>query len=262
MRVLDNVKFLIVLMLVFCAQGLWAQGPPITTGTPVMLGLDGNGIRTFGKFISKEKAKVYVHPIGIPFNVSSKFQIGTILPFKAINPEDGVSTSGISDIAIFSKYQLFKKDGTAKTFRILATYKHVFPTGNTKSIPKIGSGLHQNFLGFVLGKVSSKVGIYGDFGYNLVQGPASDNFVYNFSIGIPLLPQQYPQKQINTFLEFNGNYIFKPNIHTLFIAPGITFIPGRRILFETSFQYPLLQKNVGINKTNYTFLLGTRFLLN
>jgi len=78
-------------------------------------------------------------------------------------------------------------------------YKHVFPTGNIKSMPQLGSGLHKNYLGLILGKVSSKIGIYGDFGYNLVEGPASDNFTYNFSVGIPLLPQQYPQKQILVF---------------------------------------------------------------
>ncbi len=264
MRVLDNVKFkqILAIIWILCAQVTWAQGPPITTDTPVMLGLAGNGIRTFGKFIIKEKVKVYVHPIGIPYNVTSKFQIGAIVPFKVIDPNDGATSKGFSDIIFFSKHQIYKKDGKAKTFRILVNYKHIFPTGNIKSIPRLGSGLHKNYLGFILGKVTSKIGIYGDFGYNLVEGPASDQFSYNFSVGIPLLPQQYPQKQINTFLEFNGNYVFKPEIHTLFISPGITFIPGRRVLFETGFQYPILQKNIIDNKTKFTILLGTRFLLN
>ncbi|MBL4642398.1 MAG: hypothetical protein JKY44_02280 [Flavobacteriaceae bacterium] len=80
-------------------------------------------------------------------------------------------------------------------------------------------------------------------------------------MGIPLLPQKYPQKQINTFIEFNGNYVIDPNIHTIFISPGLQFIPGRRMLFETSFQIPIVQNNISTTKTKFMFLLGTRFLI-
>jgi len=43
-----------LLIIIFSATAVFAQGPPITTETPIMLGIEGNGIRTFGKFISKE----------------------------------------------------------------------------------------------------------------------------------------------------------------------------------------------------------------
>ena len=244
------------------ATALFAQGPPITVETPVMLGFEGSGIRTFGRFISKENVKIYIQPIGIPYNITPEFQVGGILPFKFITPEGTETTGGLADITIFTKYQLFKKDGTAKTFRILANVKQSFPTGKTKSNPKLGSGIYQTYVGLIVGKISSKIGIYGDFGYNITSNETTDNFLYNISVGIPLLPHEYPQKQINTFLEFNGNYIIDPNIHTLFISPGFQFIPGRRILFETSFQLPIVQNNIVTNKTNYMVLLGTRFLIN
>ena len=140
--------------------------------------------------------------------------------------------------------------------------KHTFPTGKTSSIPAIGSGLYQTYVGLVIGKLTTKKGLYADFGYNITNKNASDNFLYNFSIGVPLLPHKYPQKQLNTYLEFNGNYVFDPKVHTLFISPGLQFIPGRRILFETSFQIPIVQNNITTNKTEYMVLLGTRFLLN
>ncbi|MEE8289408.1 MAG: hypothetical protein V3R25_08335, partial [Nitrosomonadaceae bacterium] len=38
----------------------YAQGPPIFTDTPLLLGLEGGGIRTFGKYISKENANIYL----------------------------------------------------------------------------------------------------------------------------------------------------------------------------------------------------------
>lgn len=246
----------------FLATVTHSQGPPITTETPVMLGLEGSGIRTFGKFISKENANIYVQPIGIPYNITPKFQVGGIFPFKFITPKGAKTNSGISDITLFSKYQLYKKDGKAKTFRILANIKQSFPTGKTSSNPKIGSGIYQTYVGLILGKISTAIGIYGDVGYNITSNGATDNFLYNFSVGIPLLSQKYPQKQINTFLEFNGNYVIDPKIHTLFISPGLQFIPGRRMLFETSFQIPIAQNNISLNKTKYMLLLGTRFLIN
>jgi len=227
-----------------------------------MLGLEGSGIRTFGKFISMENANIYVQLIGIPYNITSKFQVGGIFPFKFITPNGTQTTGGFSDMIVFAKYQLYKKDETAKTFRVLANIKQSFPTGKTTSVPPIGSGIYQTYIGLIIGKISTDVGVYGDFGYNITSNKTTDNFLYNFSIGIPLLPQKYPQKQINSYLEFNGNYLINSKIHTFFISPGLQFIPGRRILFETSFQIPVLHENVTTNKTNYMVLLGTRFLLN
>jgi len=239
----------------------FSQGPPITVNTPVMLGLEGAGIRTFGKFVSKENVNIYIQPIVIPYNIFPKFQVGTILPFVFKTPNSMETVGGFGDMAIFAKYQLYKKDGKAKTFRILGTVKQTFPTGKISSSPPIGNDLYQTQIGLILGRITSAIGVYGDFGYNITNNDASDNFAYNFSIGIPLLAHQYPQKQINTYLEFNGNYIFDSSIHTLFISPGVQFIPGRRILFETSFQIPVMQQNITFNKTNYMILFGTRFLI-
>ncbi len=255
-------KVLQISILLFSTTPLFAQGPPITTQTPVMLGLEGNGIRSFGKFISKENVNIYVQPIGIPYNISTKFQIGGIFPYKVVNPKNGDAVNGFTDLTVFAKYQLYKKDGKAKTFRILANVKQTFPTGKTSTMPAIGSGLSQTYIGLIVGKISTRVGFYSDFGYTITNKGATDSFSYNFSVGIPLLEQKYPQKQLNTFLEFNGNYLIDPNIHTVFVSPGLQWIPGRRFLLETSFQLPILQQNINTNKTNYMLLIGTRFLIN
>ena len=255
-------KFQPFFFLTFLTVFSWAQGPPIITQTPVMLGLEGSGIRTFGKFISKENVNVYVQVFALPYNISPKFQIGGILPYKSINPKRMSSVNGFADVTLFAKYQLYKKDGKAKTFRILANLKQTFPTGNSSNTPAVGTDLSQTYFGLIAGKITSAVGIYSDFGYTVTNKGITDNFSYNFSVGIPLLPQKYPQKQLNSFLEFNGNYLFDSRVHTLFISPGLQFIPGRRFLFETSFQIPIVQQNINTNKTNYMLLLGTRFLLN
>ena len=252
---------LLFIIIILTTYQLFSQGPPITVGTPVMLGLEGGGIRTFGKFISKKNANIYIQPFVIPYNITPKFQVGTILPFVFKTPDNSTTVGGFGDMSLFAKYQLYKKDGKAKTFRILGIIKQTFPTGKTSSSPPIGNDLYQTQIGLIVGRISSTIGIYGDFGYNITNKDTSDNFTYNFSVGVPLFAHQYPQKQINTYLEFNGNYIFDSSVHTLYISPGIQYIPGRRILFETSFQIPVLQQNITSNKTNYMVLLGTRFLI-
>lgn len=260
--ILKMTKFQSFIFLIFLTTFSWAQGPPITTQTPVMLGLEGSGIRTFGKFISKENANVYVQVFAIPYNISPKFQVGAVLPFKFINPEGMASVNSFADMTLFAKYQLYKKDGKAKTFRILANVKQTFPTGNFSIRPPVGEGLSQTYIGLIIGKTTTDIGFYSDFGYTLTNKGVTDSFSYNFSVGVPLLPQQYPPNQLNTYLEFNSNYFFGSKIHTLFISPGLQYIPGRRILFETSFQIPIVQQNITANKTNYMIMIGTRLLLN
>ena len=139
------IKWISLCICFLSVIALFAQGPPITTETPIMLGLEGNGIRTFGKFISKENVNVYIQPIAIPYNISSKFQIGGIFPIKFITPKGKAMTGGFADITVFAKYQLYKKDETAKTFRILANIKqglkevHLIEQGKMKSRPARGN---------------------------------------------------------------------------------------------------------------------------
>ncbi|RME02016.1 MAG: hypothetical protein D6814_00400, partial [Calditrichaeota bacterium] len=104
-------------LVVFMATGAGAQGPPIFTDTPIMLGLQGRGVRTFAKFIRKStlrrdgnkisddlnrRVTVRVTPIALPFNLfSDRFQIGTILPLMDINFKSTMqnrSSSGVGDI--------------------------------------------------------------------------------------------------------------------------------------------------------------------
>ncbi len=240
----------------------YSQGPPITVNTPVMLGLGGSGIRIIGKFISKENSTIYVNTIGIPYNISPKFQVGGLIPFKFINPKGTDYSSGFSDLSLFAKYQLYKKDETAKTFRILTHLKQSVPTGKTNSTPPIGTGFYQTYLGLIIGSISTKTGIYGDVGYQFSGNHSTDIITYNSSIGVPLFPITYPQNQLNTYLELNGEYIIDTKSHILSISPGLQFIPGKRILFETSFQLPITQRKIKSEKTNYSLLLGTRILLN
>lgn len=252
---------LILLAVISIRKNSQAQGPPIFTDSPVLLGLEGRGIRTFGKYISKKNANVYMQPIGIPYNVTPNLLVGIIAPFISKSPKGMETQSGIGDIAAFAKYIIIQKDNLGKTFRTLVKVKETFPTGNTTNTPAIGSGAYQTAIGLVSGYITKKYGIYGELGYNITSNNLSDNFIYNIAFGYPIIPPQYPPKQLNVYLEFNGNYIIDNQQNILFISPGIQLIPHRRFIFETGIQFALIENVPDNQKTNFMYLLGTRILI-
>jgi len=255
--------WLTVIIFLLTSFSLLAQGPPIFTGTPVMLGLEGRGIRTFGKYISKENATAYVHPVAFPYNINSDLQVGGILPFVHKNPKPEAinAQSGIGDAAAFFKYEVLQKDWKGKTLRGLVKIQETFPTGNTENMPALGAGEYQTLISFVSGYITTKWGIYGDLGYNITSRTATENFLYNIAVGIPLLPQKWPPKQLNVYLEMNGNYLLDSKQNNLFISPGAQFIAGKRLLVETGIQYPLVDAAPEGQKTKFMYLLGTRILI-
>ena len=257
-------KDLSILVLIFgllLTMNVKAQGPPIFTDTPIMLGLQGRGLRTFGNIISKENANAYTQVLVLPYNLTTKWQIGAISPYISLNPKGLDNQSGFGDIKIFTKYQIYKKDGKAKTFRSLVKLTQTFPTTNEDKNPGLGTGAYQTTISLVNGYVTTKFGIYGEVGYNIVGEGLPNNFVYNLAFGYPLLPQKYPPNQLNVFLEFNGNYVFNEVGNNLFISPGIQYIAGRRFLFESGIQFPLDETAVEGQETNYILRIGTRILI-
>jgi len=139
-----------------------AQGPPIFTDTPIMLGLEGRGIRTFGNIIAKENANAYVQIFAIPYNINHKWQVGAIAPFVSKSPNGLTSRSGFGDMKVFTKYQIYQKDGKAKTMRSLIKITETLPTGNTTEMPTLGSDAWQTTVSLVNGYITTKYGIYGE----------------------------------------------------------------------------------------------------
>ena len=96
------------------ASNLFAQGPPINTDTPILLGLEGGGFRTFGKIVSTDLGKTYVHPFAIPYNVTTNFQIGVIQPFVTRFPNNGENQSSFGNLSLFAKQMLVQIDAKLK----------------------------------------------------------------------------------------------------------------------------------------------------
>ncbi len=239
----------------------YTQGPPIFTDTPILLGLEGRGARTFGKFISKENAYIYMQTIAIPVNIAPKLAVGAIIPFVSKSIKGKPTQSGVGDIAAFLKYVVLQKDYPGKTFRALLKIEERFPTGRTSSDPPIGLDASQTYLAMVSGYITTKYGFYTEVGYNIISNHLPNPLVYNVAFSYPLLPQQYPPKQVNLSVDLNGNFISKSKTNTLFISPGIQYIPGRKVLIESGIQLPMVDDVPQGQKTNFMVMLGTRILI-
>ncbi|MFQ5630759.1 MAG: transporter [bacterium] len=273
-------------------------GPPINTDTPIMLGLEGRGVRTFAKFVRKAttlqdgdeiidslgpRVTVRVTPVAMPFNLfSERFQIGVIAPFMKIDRNLGgqeSTSSGIGDARFFAKYLLYQRDRKLETFRVASKATIKLPSGNEEKSPALGTGSTDYAFSTVAGWVKNRIGLYLEGSYNFKtskdQIDFGNSFGYNLAFGYRLFPavyETYPSPQLNGFVEINGATAGGNNINgqklqstggtTIFLSPGLQFVGGRRWLIETSLQYPIINEPNGTQlATDWTISLGTRILL-
>ncbi len=279
-------------------QEVFAQGPPINTDTPILLGLDGSGIRTFGRIIYRgtllqdgseiddptdSRIRIWASPVVVPHNLfSDKLQVRLIVPFLNVdvssNNADNSST-GIGDLDFSAKYEVFRRDAKGQTFRVASRIGIRLPTGDEDDMPPLGSGSTNYYFTTVAGFIKNRIGIYLEGIYNLNTSndtfDLGNSFNYNLAFGYRLLPkvyETYPSPQLNGFLELNGTTVNKNSLDdqslqnsggtTIFLSPGIQYIGGRRWLIEAAFQYPIVNEPNGTQlATDWRVSLGTRILI-
>ncbi len=296
-RIISSVAVSFLFSCIFL-NNAQAQGPSINTDTPIMLGLQGRGLRTFTKFVHKttllqagseinddmnRQANVRITPVIIPYTLfNERFQVGVIVPFMDIDFDSRTqqtASRGIGDFRLFTKYLLYQRDRKLETFRIAAKAAVKLPSGNENKSPALGSGSTDYAFSTVAGWIKNRIGLYLEGIYNLNTSNGStnfgDSFVYNFAFGYRLLPaiyETYPSPQLNGFLEINGATTGRNRINgqiiensggtIVFLSPGLQFVGGRKWLLEASLQYPLIQQPNGTQlATDWTISLGTRILI-
>lgn len=275
----------------------FAQGPPIQSDTPILLGLEGRGamVRT----LVMRKSKLYQNgskafdPLNrretivagllvLPFNLTSDLLVGTEIP--TINVEMKTvgrsgSSFGLGDASVFAKWVFIQVDRLGKTFRIAAKGTVKFPTGNENRHPPLGTGALDYSLGAVGAWIGKRYGVYAGIAYRFngtSEGVDRGNGLeYNAALGFRVIPAtyaMYPAKQVNTYLEVNGRFAWKDSLNdreftdsggnTILLSPGIQYIPSRILLVEASFQVPVVQRLNGTQLgTDFALSAGIRVLL-
>ena len=130
------------------AEKVSAQGPPINTDSPILLGLSGGAVRSFAKVIRKskllengeeiddtinQKLTIIVLPVVLPYNLTTRLLIGGALPLfnKDLSTNSGSSSStGIGDVKVFAKYVPLQIDRDVETIRLAVKGKVKYTTGD------------------------------------------------------------------------------------------------------------------------------------
>ncbi len=231
-----------------------AQGPPISLDTPVLLGLNGGGIRTFVKYNSFENSESLIQPVAIPYNITTELQFGLVQPVILYNNSGKEIHSGLGNLILFGKFSLLEINGVAKTFRTLLNVKQSFRTG-TKSL---NPGFTETQISIVSGYITIDYGLYTNLGYSFLSNNFNNFLSYDFGVGLPLLQQSYPPYQFNVYFELNGKYYMDSGKNILLFSPGFQFITSQVFLFETNIQIPLINE---FNKLKYSASFGIRYLI-
>ncbi len=263
-----------------------AQGPPINTDSPILLGISGAGVRSFVKVIKKssqdEDLTVTVLPVVIPYNVTTRLLVGSVFPYfnKELDTNTGsISSSGFGDTKLFAKYVVHQIDKRQETIRFVVKSSVTLPTGDEDAEPILGDGTTDYSLGVVAGWIKPRVALETEAVYSLNTSRRGmnygDSFIYNLALGYRLSPavyERYPSPRVNVYLELNGLTTKRDELKglslensggtTLLLSPGIQYVGGRKWLVEGSIQFPIVENlNESQLETDIIASLGLRILL-
>jgi len=276
---------------------LRAQGPPIHTDTPIMLGLEGRGVRTSLRIVRMDdllhdgneipdpldrSATATVVPVAVPYNLTPTLQVGAVVPFVSREQESTAASAdghGMGDVTVFVKKLVVQIDRRAETFRVAVKGSVKLPTGDDEGTRPLGTGSTDPGLSAVAAWIKGRWSLYGEafYTHNTSNGDVDygDRVGANFAAGFRAVPggyRRYPSRQLNLYLELNSGRTRRTAVNgvenpdsggsVLFLSPGLQFVGGRRWLVEGSIQLPVLDEPNGTQfGTSWIAVVGARVLI-
>ena len=257
------IKYNYILILVFLSSSIVAQGPPITGDKAIMLAPGNVVIKTLTEFRANEWNKYIRTPLMVHYLPSSNLLVGLHLSYVTkikgeFDWSDDLNTLGDSELLV--KYQFYRKDLMAKTFRVAAKSLMTFRSPKNAMVEGIATNKYQNYFGVIAGYETIKYGITGEMGYNLVHGDNWDRLQTKLGFGLPLLKPSYPVNQINLYFEYQSNWYPQIDEYTLLFAQGLQYAKDQ-FTFEFAVQLPLHQRIEFHEKRVYSLLFGMRYVI-
>jgi hypothetical protein len=256
-----NIKLVIVVAAVLLFNlNLDAQGPPIRTDKPIMLGQGKSTVRAYYQYFKHAGNHYHLYPLMYDYNLRNNIELGVELPFAALSSEVRREGLRFGDAMLKAKYQFYRKDSHAKTVRAGAKLAGMFPTGRPSEVPHVGMGAYQTILGVFAGMESLKYGIVGELAYVHFDRIHPKFVESRLAFGLPLLTPKYPIRQVTLYFEYEGRWMPENNDHAAYFAQGIQWAFGRYAL-EASFQMPLVEKVPHHFRRDMAILVGTRIII-
>ena len=248
-------------MLLLFGYQTYAQGPPITADKPIMLGAKRKVIKTLTEVRRFNNATFFRMPLMLHYLPTSNSLFAVHLPFTSASYEDEREDQALAlgDIDILAKYQFFRKDGKAKTFRVVLKTIQTLPTGRDFREPDLGIGVWQSYWAIVAGYETIKHGLSFEAGYKVVPDNFSDELRLKFGAGLPLLKPIYPVNQLNLYFEYSYNHFLSNGNYEMLYAQGFQYA-RKQLTYEIAVQLPLKQSEQLPWQRDYSLFLGTRFV--
>lgn len=255
------MKHVLILLFIGCTFAkAYAQGPPLTADKPIMLGGKTIIVKTLTEIRVTDEGTFTRAPLMLHYVATSDLLFAVHLPYVNYSFKDARGNgSTLGDINILGKYQFYRKDGTGKTFRMVAKTLQTLPTGEELGIEGMSVGKYAGYYGVVAGYESLKYGISGEIGYSSMPDGIFDKFVQKLGFGLPLLKPTYPVNQLNLYFEYSSEWFHEQDQYELLYAQGFQYAI-KQWTWETGVQFPLVQNTPEGMETKYSIYLGMRFL--
>jgi hypothetical protein len=229
-------------------------------------------------------------PVVVPYGVTPRTTLFVGVPYLWKSFEMGgteKTNNGFGDVFIQIKQELLKRNFRGGTTRFAVFGRSSFPTGNTERdgeplTPslRLGAGVVDLSGAAVLTHVDDRIGITGMTRYNVVATAhegvrRGDRFQYGLALGYRLFPvvyESFTDKTWVAYLEFNGTVeapateegtpLENTGGHTLFVSPGLQFIPTPNLLFEATIQASMVRELRGEQLgPDWSLAVGGRILM-
>ncbi len=231
-----------------------AQGPPITADKPIMLGAKRKIIKTLTEIRITDQGTMSRIPFMGHYLPTSNSLVAVHIPLTLYD-----ANAALGDIQLLGKYQFYRKDHTARTFRIVAKTLQTLPTGPQLGVRGISLGQYESYQGIVAAYESTRYGISNEFGFNLSPQSNMDELRYKLGFGLPLMKPSYPVNIVNLYFEYNSMWFVQTNEYMLLYAQGIQYAKDR-LTIEAAIQVPFIQEVNKANQRKYSIFLGTRYV--
>ena len=235
-----------------------AQGPPITSDKPIMLGGKSFTTKTLTEIRNTNRGTFVYVPVMLHYLPTSNSLVAVHVPYLNYSFREGGSGNTLADIQIIGKYQFYRKDQTGKTFRVVAKTVQTLPTGEELDLLGQSTGRYQGYYGFVAGYETLKYGISNEIGYNWLPDGTLDDFRYKLGFGLPLLKPTYPNNQVNLYFEYASFWIFERGWYQLLYSQGVQYA-RKNVTWEAAIQLPLVQDIDESRRLNYSIFIGARY---
>lgn len=244
-----------------------------------------------------QELTVYEETLTGVYAVTGDFTVGLTLPIvqkrlKFTTSTGGraeIHSSGVGDLSLVGVYRFYRRDVPLGSTQLSLIGGLELPTGSNdqtdSDVPALtggtstriprdlqpGSGSVDGIVGIAAFQNFDRLSFYGSLQGKI--NSEADDFKFGNKLHYDLAADYVLQEERNLFLvlELNGRYearseergkdVRNSGGNSLFISPGIQYLPVPYLILETSIQLPIFQELNGMQLgTDFSIVVGLRYL--